>query len=775
MIDCINLNYDWYFKQGFNQEYVLSSYSVNEFEKVDIPHSPFLPLDNFSKNETEKVVCYKREFQLDDKYNGKRIILNFEGVQGFFKVYINGNLVVSDNGSYTSFNFDITNFVEFGVRNFLTVKVDSVKSEEKPVPCDNEDFAVSSGIFREVYLKICDEEYFKNVLVTPTVDENGRWKLKINCKFNTKIKSGKKIFCQIKDPGGNIISSGEKETGYTDEYETEISIDEPELWSCANPNLYTVEIALGFEKEYVKCGLRTAEFKDGKFYLSGAETVLNGLTRKQSYPFASLAMPKSAQQEDAEILKNLGINIVRCTEPPSKHFLKKCDEIGLMVFVEMPGNDALCVNFENRQLTLMKIKDMIYENYNHPSIVLWGVRIKRTDINSAFYYEAIELASSLDESRQTAGNRAFSGSKLFSSDFYIEKRDNKNKKMCIIPEIGLTNIDARSYDGELIRQNQALSYAEDINKALLKKCYCGTMGQSMSDYNCAETYGGGNNIKYSGVLDMFRTAKTAGLFYKSQTEKEPVLELTSSLKTAERYKKGYGKVFILTNCDYVKFYKGEELIGTFYPDRKKYKKIAHPPIELSDFIGNELKEKENFSAKNSETIKKGLLYLAENGGDYIGGKKFKLMPLNKALKKEDISLHELLKLYDKYICNRDCKIYKFEGYIKDKLQITVLKGGDEEKKLIVNCASSELVEDDTYDTCRILVEQKGQTGLSNYSFDIVAVKTNDALKVIGPDIFPLIGGRRAFWVRTNGKSGKGKITVTSEFGTQTLEILVKKN
>ena len=629
-----------------------------------------------------------------------------------------------------------------------------------------------------MYIKICDEEYFEQVLITPILQDN-KWKVNLRCEFNTKIKTGRKLFYQLKKPDGEIITSGEKEVGFNNFIEMDIGVESPSIWTLQNPELYTCEVALGYEKEYVKFGFRKAEFKEGKFYLSGERIFLNGLTRKPSYPYACLAMPKSAQEQDAVILKNeLGVNVVRCSEPPSKHFLNMCDKIGLMVFVEMPGTDGLSVNFENQQLILKKIKDMIYENYNHPSIILWGIRIKKTDINNDFYNKAIMLAEDLDKSRQTAGNRSFTGSKLFSSDFCIKEKvqngSGKSKK-CIIPEIGQNNIDAKSYEGELIRQNQALDYADDINKALSHKKFAGTIGQSMCDYNSTNTYGGGDNIKYSGVLDMFRVEKTSGIFYKSQQDKIPVLELTSSLATAERYKKGYGKIYIITNCDYVKFYKDEKLIKTYYPDKKHFSKLAHPPIEFDDFIGEELAENEKFSPSSAKVIKKALLYLAENGGDFIGGNKFKLMPLGKVLKKEDVSVHEFLRLYDKYICNRECKTYKLEGYIDNKLVITLNKGCSDDKKLEVKSDSEKLVENETYDTTRVVVKEKSDLGvLLNYGFDTITVKTNDLLEIIGPEKFTLIGGRRAFWVKTKGKSGKGEVTVTSDFGSETLEIEVIK-
>ena len=88
-----------------------------------------------------------------------------------------------------------------------------------------------------------------------------------------------------------------------------------------------------------KFGIRSAEFKEDGFYLNGEKIKLLGLNRHQSYPYVGYAMPKSAQYEDADILKyDLGLNIVRTSHyPQSKHFLERCDEIGSLVFEEIPG------------------------------------------------------------------------------------------------------------------------------------------------------------------------------------------------------------------------------------------------------------------------------------------------------------------------------------------------------------------------------------------------------------------------------------------------------
>src|SRR5699024_3613449 len=133
---------------------------------------------------------------------------------------------------------------------------------------------------------------------------------------------------------------------------------------------------------------------------------LVGLNRHQAYPYVGYAMPQRVQEKDAEILKyELGLNIVRTSHyPQSVHFLRKCDEIGLLVFEEIPGWQH--IGDEAWQAESIKnVEEMIKRDYNRPSIVLWGVRINESQDSHDFYVKTNAMAKSLDPIRQTGGVR----------------------------------------------------------------------------------------------------------------------------------------------------------------------------------------------------------------------------------------------------------------------------------------------------------------------------------------------------------------------------------
>lgn len=132
-------------------------------------------------------------------------------------------------------------------------------------------------------------------------------------------------------------------------------------------------------------GFRQAVFQKDGFYLNGHKLRIRGLNRHQSYPYVGYAMPASIQRMDAEVLKKeLGLNAVRTSHyPQSQEFINRCDELGLMVFTEIPGWQHIGDEAWKAQ-AVENVKDMVIQYRNHPSIILWGVRINESQDDDEF-------------------------------------------------------------------------------------------------------------------------------------------------------------------------------------------------------------------------------------------------------------------------------------------------------------------------------------------------------------------------------------------------------
>src|SRR5690606_15369707 len=153
-------------------------------------------------------------------------------------------------------------------------------------------------------------------------------------------------------------------------------------------------------------GFREARFEADGFFLNGERLPLIGLNRHQTYPYIGAAAPARLQRRDAEIVKwELGCNLVRTSHyPQSRYFLDRCDEIGLLVFEEIPGWQHIG-DEAWKQLSLDYLRAMIERDRNRPAIVLWGVRVNESGDDTAFYRATNDLAHELDPTRQTGGVR----------------------------------------------------------------------------------------------------------------------------------------------------------------------------------------------------------------------------------------------------------------------------------------------------------------------------------------------------------------------------------
>lgn len=602
---------------------------------------------------------------------------------------------------------------------------------------------------------------------------------------------------ELIDKEGTIIKSIKVTNVSDDKINISEKVKDIMLWDIDNPNLYTLNVRLIKNQVTLDCltetfGFRIAEFKTDGFYLNNKKIKLRGLNRHQSFCNVGYAMPKSMQEKDAEILKyELGTNVVRTSHyPQSRHFINRCDEIGLLVFTEIPGWQHVSENEEWQKLVLKNTEEMILRDRNHPSIILWGVRINESSDCDELYTKTNNLAHLLDPTRATGGVRNFAGSTILENvytynDFVhtgknkpLEKANkiSKSKKIpYLVSEHSGHMYPTKRFDHEVKRIEHALRHMRILNEMYGSNRISGAIGWCMFDYNTHKDFGSGDRICYHGVMDMFRIPKLAAYVYSSQQEDIPVMEVASNMEIGDYAGGQLGKVNIFTNCDYVKFYKNDEYIGKFYPDRKTYKYVPHPPIVISDFVGKAIEENERFNPKDAEMIKEVLLAGMTYGMSLPIKYKMKALYL---MIKTKITPKEALDLYGRYIGNWGGNImtYRFEGYTGNKLVKTVTKTALKEARLEAAVDSYDLIEDNTYDVTRVVLSAVSENGnLLNYASDPIWIETEGPIEVIGDKLLSLKGGAVGFYIKTIGQSGKAKIKImTSNLGRCELEFNVVK-
>ena len=764
------INFGWKYSPTFSQEMTAAKYDDSKFEIVDIPHTnKELPLNYFDEKCYQFVSCYRKSFDLK-KSKGKKYILHFEGAAVYSKVYLNDTFLGEYKGAYNGFSFDITDVMK-SKGNILVVELDSTERKEIPPFGNVVDYLVYGGIYREVWIEEVSEVYIDNAFVRTFNVLHDRKILDMDVTLSESA-SGNLTFTLF--DGDKKL--GEKTTPFKGSViNAKWAITDVELWDIDNPKLYTINIKMDDADEIsVRFGFRECRFKKDGFYLNGKKIKIRGLNRHQSYPYVGYAMPENVQKADADLLKyELGVNLVRTSHyPNSVHFLDRCDEIGLLVFTEMPSWQYLGEG-EWRDICLDNVRRMVLRDRNHPSVILWGVRVNEGLDCDEFYTQTNALARELDNTRQTGGVRNMPFSHLLEDVYTMNDFIHSGGAINLLPPAiasGSLNspylvtehnghmFPTKSFDKEGVRAEHALRHTRVLNSAYGNKRTSGAIGWCMADYNTHKDFGSGDRICYHGVTDMFRVPKMGAAVYRSQQEEKPFLEVTSAMDIGEHPGGTIGDVWVFTNCDYVKIYKNDKYTSTIRPENSKFKNLPHPPMIASDFIGDALVTDDGLDPKAAALLTDTLI-AAQTKQWKMPPTKF--LKAGAAMVVGKIPFNRMFDIVTKYIggWGNEQITYKFEGYINDECVATVTRTAVTELSLDVKADSLVLKEGDTYDATRIQMVALDQNGNRvPFADSSVKVSVKGAAEIIGPSEFPLIGGDRAFWIRTNGS--KGDITVT---------------
>ena len=772
----IPLNFNWMFSI-YNPSH-LEGVIENDFKTIDLPHNAVdIPYSNFDEKMTHGIFSYVKIFTADEAWKNQLIRILFEGVAHQAIIYLNKKQVAFHQGGYTPFEVDLSPDLIYGELNELLVVVDTHENPGIPPFGGVVDYLGYGGIYREVSLIITPKLYIKDIFIQTDGTQN------VPIIIETASSIGELVVTIFNDQ--KLIVGHKKTLIAHTETILDFLIDYPLLWDLKTPHLYTVVVEYYVTQKLYDSisetfGIRKAEFKKDGFYLNGKRIKLRGLNRHQSYPYVGYAMPKQAQIEDAEILKNeLFVNIVRTSHyPQSKHFLKRCDEIGLLVFEEIPGWQHIG-DLSWQELSCSNVRDMIMRDRNHPSIILWGVRINESPDHHDYYLRTNQIARDLDPTRQTGGVRNLQHSEFFEdvytyNDFSHQGNNpglEAKKKITkdvpyLVTEYNGHMFPTKRFDMEERRLEHAKRHMHVIDTMMKPdNGISGAIGWCMSDYNTHQEFGSGDKICYHGVLDMFRIPKMASFAYQTQQDEFPVLEVSSTMNIGEHTAGALSNVHVFTNMDYIKVYKNDEFIKTFLPDQKNYPYMTHPPVIINDFIGETLKNNEKMSTSDAELTKRILMAVSTYGNHLPLKHKLQILYL---LKKYKMTYDDGVKMFYKYLSGWGTKMvgYRFEGYLNNEMKISVIKENNTAFNYIVESKRDELKIEDTYDVERFVISKVNQhQELIPYAFDTVTVKVSDHLELIGPSQIALVGGAIGFWVRTKSK---GKATITIETNTCTI-------
>lgn len=354
---------------------------------------------------------YRKHFSVDKKMAGRKVFVEFDGVQKYSKIWINGKLAGDHKGGYSGFYFDITDFIIWGGDNVLAVAVSNRQNDAFQIPpMSAGNFDVYGGIYRDVRIVIKDRLHipfqgsYRNeggtFVSTPEVSAaSGKVRVRTWVRNDYTTVKECELRTTVVDAEGNTVQAfSEKKSiqpGELAEFDqASRPIANPRLWSPEDPYLYRVLSDVfnqGVAADHYESPLGFREFKwdygQNRLILNGRKVIIHGSNRHQEYPWLGDATPKWLHLQDMrDFRENLNHNFMRTAHyPQDSAIYDYCDQSGIIVVEEVPNIKRQKFSPEVQE---QQLREMIRRDRNHPSIFFWSMGNETDDaVDSKFAVE----------------------------------------------------------------------------------------------------------------------------------------------------------------------------------------------------------------------------------------------------------------------------------------------------------------------------------------------------------------------------------------------------
>lgn len=395
----IDFNGSWQFKK------------TDTWESVTLPHTWNAIDGQDGGNDYYRGTCiYRKSFERPEMSGGERVWLEFNGAAHASEVSLNGKKLVRHKGGYSAFRVDITDAIRD--ENLLEVTLDN--SDNAAVYPQKADFTFYGGLYRDVKMIIVPESHFAlgycgtpGIKVTPVVYLE-KQSAEVTIEAWVENAEGCRVTFSADGKTAEAVVSG----GYA---RAELTIENCRQWDgLDDPYLYTAVARLESGDEVsARFGCRKFDIDPEKgFILNGRSYPLRGVSRHQDRLGVGNALSKAHHDEDMAIIKELGANTLRLAHyQHSQYFYDLCDENGIIVWAEIP---YITMHMSGgRENTLSQMEELVVQNYNHPSIAVWGLSNEITAASTANdelleNHRALnELCHRLDQTRKTTMANVF--------------------------------------------------------------------------------------------------------------------------------------------------------------------------------------------------------------------------------------------------------------------------------------------------------------------------------------------------------------------------------
>ena len=341
---------------------------------VRLPHTcRELPLHYADPSDYEMVCGYRRALTVPD---APRVFLRFDGAAHQAEIYLNGQPAGQHQGGYTGFTIEITDLVRRDEENLLAVRLDTREDPSLPPFGFVIDYLTYGGLYREVWLETSPQSRVSDLFVyTPTLTEAA---VQLTVEAPEKAAALRVRLCS--SAGETLVSS---RLPPAESAECRLTLPDAAPWDTEHPNLYRcIAELLDAEGQVLHSrettfGFRTAVFRADGFYLNGKKDLSARAEPPPKLPLHRLrraGKPAAAGRPHPEKTSCTAMPCAQAITRKASIFLDECDRLGLLVFTELPGwqhiGDAA---WKDRACAMLR--EMLLQNRNHPSIILWGVRI----------------------------------------------------------------------------------------------------------------------------------------------------------------------------------------------------------------------------------------------------------------------------------------------------------------------------------------------------------------------------------------------------------------
>ena len=546
-------------------------------------------------NDYYRGTCFfAKAIKAEDLPEGAVRYLQFDGVNSSCEVFWNGKSIAKHDGGYSTFRVQIKDIKD---ENLLCVAVDNSPNDR--VYPQNADFTFYGGIYRDVSVIGVPENHFDldyygapGIMVTPEIKGNdAEVEIKTFIRDDDNCKVKYEIFAD-----GEVILSCEKDG----DDEAEFTIKNVHLWDgLKDPYLYTAKATLiengeAIDEISTRFGCRSFSIDPEKgFFLNGREYPLRGVSRHQDRPDIGNALLPEHHKEDIDLILEMGANTIRLAHyQHSQVFYDLCDEAGLVIWAEIPYiSRHMSTGFDN---TISQMKELVSQNYNHPSIVVWGLSNEITIAGAADpdlirnHKKLNELCHKMDKTRLTtlasvtmcsidseyvhisdvlSYNHYFGwygGSTDMNGPWFDDFHKKYPKKPIGLSEYGCEALNwhtSNPVQGDYTEEYQSY-YHEELIKQIAERPYLwATHVWNMFDFAAdARAEGGENGMNHKGLVTFDRKYKKDSFYaYKAWLSDAPVLHLCS-----KRYidrTEDVTKVTVYSNLDEIELFANGVSVG----------------------------------------------------------------------------------------------------------------------------------------------------------------------------------------------------------------------